>query len=177
MKRFFLLTRVKRFILICVIAFCCGCSGSLISSSWWDTGDDAYVKDIIGHLNQARAKGRTCGNTYYKPAGPVTWNDRLGQASLAHSLDMARNGFLSHRGSDNSDPEERLAKAGYRWTSYGENVGQGYRSPDEALRAWLKSEMHCKNIMNPAFAEAGAAYAKSKTLRMYWTLVLGKAKP
>jgi uncharacterized protein YkwD len=128
---------------------------------------------IIEPINNARASGIMCGNKYYNAVQPVVWNEKLAQASFQHSLDMAENGFLSHKGSDGSDPGERLLRVGYRWVLYGENIGQGYQTPEEAVRLWLKSKMHCRNIMNPEFKEAGAAYARSRNLRTYWTLILG----
>ena len=91
-------------------------------------------------------------------------------------MDMARTGHLSHKGSDNSGPGERLSKAGYTWASYGENVGQGYRTPEDAVKTWLKNGRHCRNIMDPEFTEAGAAWAKNRNLRNFWTLVLGRPK-
>jgi uncharacterized protein YkwD len=160
----------------CVVLFLYGCGGSLRPASWRGGSDHALVNNIIGPLNDARAKGRTCGNTYFKPARPVDWNDTLGRVALDHSMDMARTGHLSHKGSDNSGPGERLSKAGYTWASYGENVGQGYRTPEDAVKTWLKNGRHCRNIMDPEFTEAGAAWAKNRNLRNFWTLVLGRPK-
>ena len=95
---------------------------------------------------------------------------------MQHSLDMAQKGFLGHTGSNGRGLGERLSKVGYKWSSCGENVGQGFRTPEEAVRLWLKSEVHCKNIMNPDFKEAGVAFAKSGNRRSYWTLILGRSK-
>lgn len=124
-------------------------------------------------INEARSKGRMCGNKYYDAAKPVEWNNRLGKVSLRHSVDMAENNFLSHKGSDGSTLSERLTKFNYEHIECAENIGHGYRSSEEAVRSWLKSKMHCKNIMNPEYKEIGAAYAKSKSLRTYWTLIFG----
>lgn len=135
--------------------------------------DHGTAEPIMKPLNAARINGMYCGSVYFGPVQPVRWNKKLAQASLDHSLDMAKSGFLGHKGSDGSSTETRLARTGYSWSAYGENVGQGYKTPDEAVTAWLKSEMHCRNIMNPDFREAGSASAKSKNLRTYWTLVLG----
>ncbi len=139
----------------------------------WYNGDQVVAKRVLESVNDARIKGRKCGNKYYKAVQPLIWNEMLGQASLHHSLDMAKNGFLSHIGSDGSNPGERLSMVGYKWIVYGEDVGQGYRTPEEAVHGWLKSETHCKNIMNHKFKEAGSAYARSSSLRTYWTLVFG----
>jgi len=160
---------------IFVVMFLSGCSNVIYTSSGWYK-NHTLVKGILEPINGARIKGGMCGNKYYKAVQPVVWDEKLGQASLQHSLDMAKNGFLSHKGSDGSEIGERLSRVGYRWFSNGENVGQGYRSPEEAVQAWLKSKMHCKNIMNPEFKEAGASYARSSSLRTYWTLVFGTPK-
>jgi uncharacterized protein YkwD len=162
-------------IIISIFIFLCGCSQVLHSSGLY-SNDYSLVKEILGPINDARSTGKMCGNKYYKLARPVVWNDTLGQAALRHSLDMAQKGFLGHTGSDGRGLGERLSKVGYRWSSCGENVGQGFETPEEAVRLWLKSEVHCKNIMNPYFKEAGAAFAKSVNRRSYWTLILGNSK-
>ncbi|NWF75353.1 MAG: CAP domain-containing protein [Nitrospirae bacterium] len=136
----------------------------------------SHIESILEPINKVRADGTMCGSRYYKPTGHLLWNEMLADTALQHSLDMAKNGFLSHEGSDSSSPGERLHRAGYIWTSHGENIGQGYRTPEDAVRAWLRNERHCKNIMNPEFKEAGASFARSKNLRTYWTLVLGTSK-
>jgi uncharacterized protein YkwD len=145
-------------------------------SSGWQGESRSVDRRIVAKVNEARMKGRKCGNKYYKAARPLVWNDMLGQATLNHSLDMAENDFLSHIGSGGSDPGERLSKAGYKWTAYGECIGKGYQTPEETVNGWLKSEMHCRNIMNPQFKEAGSAFARSGRLKIYWTLVFGSSK-
>ncbi len=167
---------MKTYVLITVMVFLYGCVSVFNSSSGWYGKDSSLVKDVLEPINAARSKGMMCGSRYYKPARTVVWNDKLGHAALQHSLDMAENGFLSHKGSDESDPGERLSKAGYRWVSYGENVSQGYRAAKDVVKAWLNSEMHCKKIMNPEFKEVGASYAKSTNGRSYWTLILCSPK-
>ncbi len=167
---------LKHYLLtISFFIFLCGCS-QVLHSSYLYNDDYSLVKEILGPINDARSTGKMCGNKYYKPARPVVWNDALGQAALQHSLYMAQKGFLGHTSSDGRGLGERLSKVGYRWSSCGENVGQGFGTPEEAVRFWLKSEVHCKNIMNPDFKEAGAAFAKSGNRRSYWTLILGNSK-
>lgn len=163
---------MKYFAVIFLLCSLSGCSSMQLPSILGDE-NRSTVKDILDPLNEARTQGYTCGDQYYEPVRPVVWNKILGDVALEHSLDMAENGFLSHKGSNGLDTGERLTRAGYVWTTYGENVGQGYRTSEDAIKAWLRSKRHCKNIMNPEFTEAGVAYAKSKTLRYYWTIVLG----
>ncbi|CAM5234455.1 hypothetical protein SALBM217S_06840 [Streptomyces griseoloalbus] len=56
---------------------------------------------------------------------PVTANSTLNTAAQRHSEDMASTGTMSHTGSDGSDPGQRITRAGYTWSTYGENVAYG----------------------------------------------------
>lgn len=132
-------------------------------------------KEIVQLVNRMRVKGARCGSRFYMGTGPVLWSDTLAEVSLEHSAAMAESGHLGHIGSDGSSAGVRLARFGYQWMTVGENIGEGHRSPVEVVRGWAESRGHCENIMNPAFKEAGAGYAKVAG-RIYWTLVLAAPK-
>ncbi len=155
-----------------IFVFLNGC-GKFIYTSSRVYKSYSNVEDILEPINKIRSKGIFCGNKYYRTVKPVVWNNKLAEASLRHSIDMAENGFLSHKGSDGSNTGERLLDVGYKCTEYAENIGQGYKSYEEAVRGWLKSKKHCENIMNPRLKEIGASYARGENLRTYWTLILG----
>src|SRR3990172_6631535 len=107
---------------------------------------------------------------------PVAWNDSLAIAAYLHSEDMATNQFFSHTGSDGSSPGDRITREGYAWWTYGENIAVGYPTVSAVMQGWLGSDGHCRNIMNPAFREIGAAYAEGPYLgnpsAPYWTFDL-----
>ena len=156
------------FYVLFIFLICCSEKNQALGD---DRGNHNSEHRVIELINEVRAKGVKCGNNYYKATTPVVWNEKLGKASLHHSLDMAQNGFLGHSGSDGSSIKERLSRVHYKWMTYGENVGEGYQTPGEMVSGWLKSTSHCKNIMNPDFKEAGSAYIKGSG-KIYWTLVL-----
>jgi len=81
---------------------------------------------------------------------------------------MNKNNYFSHTGLDGSTPGDRIRNAGYSWTAYGENIAKGYTTEQAVMDAWIKSEEHCINIMNPVFTELGAAKAGS-----YWVQEFG----
>lgn len=108
-------------------------------------------------VNDVRKRGCQCGDTYYYPAPPVAWNDKLELAAYNHTTDMAKNKFFSHKASDGSRGGIRLDRAGYKWKTFGENIGQGYKTEKDMLDGWLSSPGHCKNIMNKAYTEMGVA--------------------
>jgi uncharacterized protein YkwD len=132
---------------------------------------------ILDAVNAVRATGRTCGERSFGPAAPVTWNDELAQAALAHSEDMAAHHYFNHRGADGSFVGDRAHRAGYNWRRVGENIASGLHSPEEAMAGWLDSPGHCANLMDPSFTDMGAAYAinpNSKVGTAYWTQVFGR---
>jgi len=139
-------------------------------------GIDSVRQEFLDAVNAARAAERPCGSTMYGPSPAVIWNDDLAMAAYLHSLDMATNGIFSHTGSDGRSAGDRIAAEGYSWSTYGENIAVGYPSVASVMQAWLQSEGHCRNVMNPAFREIGAGLVEGPYLGSaqapYWTFDL-----
>jgi uncharacterized protein YkwD len=104
---------------------------------------------------------------------PVTVNAKLTKAAEAHSKDMASHSNMSHTGSDGSNPGDRITRAGYTWSTYGENVAYGYDTPESVMAGWMASPGHKENILNCAFKEIGVALAQPNS---YWTQDFGTAR-
>ncbi len=121
---------------------------------------------MIEQLNKMRAEGCKCGNIYMAAVPPLKWNETLEKAALEHSEYMAKIKVLKHQGADGSKAGDRITQNGYNWRTYGENVAMGPETITAVVELWKNSPSHCKNIMNPAFTEIGAA----KTGK-YWTQV------
>ncbi|OOV15944.1 hypothetical protein BXU09_09160 [Deinococcus sp. LM3] len=130
---------------------------------------------MLDLTNAARAQGRTCGATAYAAAPALTLNTQLGQAAQGHAADMAAQNYFSHTSKDGRTAGQRIAAAGYAYRTWGENIIAGQPTAQAAVDGWLKSEGHCKNIMNPNFRELGVGYAyKSGTeFGHYWVQNLG----
>lgn len=143
------------------------------------TQDRAKVaQQVLQLANEARAKPRRCGSKRFAAAAPLTLNDTLTRAALAHSQDMAKRGHASHDGSDGSSPGDRATRAGYKWRTVGENVAAGQLDADEVMRGWLSSPHHCENVMAAEFTELGVAFAVNPQAAqgIYWTQVFGKPR-
>lgn len=54
-----------------------------------------------------------------------------------------------------SDFSARLTAVGYVWSSAGENIATGFATPRQVVRAWMGSPGHCRNILDPTFADVG----------------------
>jgi len=102
-------------------------------------------------------------------------SQKITQAALRHSNDMADNNFFSHTGSDGSRAGDRLDEACYNWQEYGEIIAAGFRSPSSVVAAWMDSPGHRGIILDDTLADFGAGYAYngSSDLKHYWTVDFG----
>jgi uncharacterized protein YkwD len=142
---------------------------AILFSSFSVSAQQLDKKLILQLVNDARTKGCHCGNKKFAPTTPLVCNDKLENAATTHTKDMESKKFFSHTGSNGTTVPSRIEKVGYKWLNYGENIGFGYLDEKEAVEAWLKSPGHCKNIMNPMFAELGASRSGN-----YWTQVFAR---
>lgn len=133
---------------------------------------------MLAAVNHARASARACGSQQFAAAPALQWSCALANAARQHSNDMARHGFIGHAGSNGLQAGDRATAAGYSWRAIGENVAGGYSDVEAVMQSWLESPGHCANIMNPDFADLGAAAVinPSSTYRVYWTQVFGRQR-
>ncbi|MFE7262465.1 CAP domain-containing protein [Streptomyces sp. NPDC057592] len=124
------------------------------------SGADAHVLKLV---NRERRK---------VGCPPLKMNAELRKAAQAHSTDMASRENMSHTGSDGSAPDDRIARAGYGWHAYGENIAHGYTTPKSVVAGWMNSPGHRRNILNCAFKEIGVGHARHGN---YWTQDFGTA--
>ena len=112
------------------------------------------------------------------PRPAVAWNPRLAAAAQEHARAMAEQNFFSHTDPQGRDVAYRVSTAGYYWQSVGENLAAGQRTLDEAMRNWILSERHCRNLLDERFIEFGIARVSSASAhgryKVYWALVLGR---
>src|SRR5689334_8718066 len=109
----------------------------------------AYATEVLRLVNAQRTKSKLTA---------LTANNALTSAAQAHAMDMACGLFLSHTGSDGSNPFDRMLRFGYSYSLAAENVAAGYPSPSDVVKGWMGSAGHRANIMNASFTEAGIGY-------------------
>jgi uncharacterized protein YkwD len=133
-------------------------------------------QSALQQINAARAAGHTCGGEALPPTGALVWNDLLFSAAAKHSLDMAQRNYFSHDTPEGIDFAQRFSAEGYGWSAAGENIAGGQGSLDEVMAVWLASDGHCRNIMQPVFADVALACVSQPgtTLGTYWTMELGR---
>ncbi len=147
--------------------------------------------DYLDAINAARAETQDCGEYgMFDPAPELVWNVRLGNAAAEHSTDMAQSDFLDHTGSGTQSDEtaqaehlsrgsrlrDRLHHHGYdQWHAIGENISGGDEDAPSAVDTWLKSPVHCANLMSPDFTEVGMMVTQKNGTQYgrYWTVDFG----
>lgn len=87
--------------------------------------------------------------------GPLKEDPQLRSAAQGHSDDMAQRNYFSHTDPDGGDPGTRTTAAGYRWSTYGENIAMGQQTAQDVMDSWMKSPGHRANILNCSFKDIG----------------------
>ncbi len=137
----------------------------------------AFAQSALKAINQARATGRQCGNTFFASAPALNWNSAVTEAARLESVWLQTNNAFTHVWPNGVGPAERLSMAQYAWSTYGENIAAGQSDIDEVMNAWIASPGHCANIMHAGVSDVGVAKidgSASNSYPNYWTLVVAK---
>jgi uncharacterized protein YkwD len=123
-------------------------------------GNAAFEAEVVTIVNQERVRAG---------CPEVTVDDRLTAAARGHSADMAARGYFSHTTPEGVEFATRITAAGYRWSSAGENIAKGQRTPQDVMTAWMNSAGHKANILNCGFRNLGVGVAADATGTLLWT--------
>ncbi|MFK7861490.1 MAG: CAP domain-containing protein [Granulosicoccus sp.] len=145
-----------------------------INTATCSSSESEMQQRMLQLINDARATARVCGTDSYPATRSLSWNTNLAEASRVHSDDMATHNFFDHTGSDGSSAAMRVTRQGYQWRAVGENIAAGRTTAEATVNDWLESPGHCRNIMNPTFAEVAVACVEDSDsdFGRYWTNVL-----
>jgi uncharacterized protein YkwD len=127
-----------------------------VSTATWASPVDAAPAQTSGPaaevitLTNARRAEAGCG--------PVAAQSELTRAAQGHADDMAAQGYFSHTGLDGSAPWDRTGAQGYTGNGVGENIAQGYPSPQAVVEGWMGSDGHRENIENCSWTSIGVGY-------------------
>ena len=150
---------MKKILLLCLLIFTFLAGTKTFAQK---SGSAEFKRAFLERINSIRAAGCNCGTSRMAPAPPLTWNNILEHTARGHAWDMANNNYFSHTSKNGLSMEDRIVFGGYYFNGYksfavGENIAFGQSNIDIVMDEWLKSEGHCKNLMNPSFKEIGVA--------------------
>ena len=134
-------------------------SYSVIINSDRVVDDSNWKYDVLYLTNKVRAE-------YGLPQ--LTWDDSLSETGREHCIDMAARGYFDHTAPDGTTPFDRMMRHGIYFNYAGENIAAGQIDPETVVEAWLNSQEHFENIVNPYFTRMGAAFYRGGDIGIYW---------
>jgi len=66
--------------------------------------------------------------------------------------------------------------ADFTYRNVGENLGSGYRTPEQVVNAWMNSTSHRANILNEKFEELSVAITKGEDGKYRWVQIFYRAR-
>ena len=88
---------------------------------------------------------------------PLTLSAKLTKAAQDYAELLVKHHKFGH--AENGGLGRRAVRAGYLWTVIGENLAAGQRTPEQAVKAWMKSPGHRANILGKKYLNAGFGHA------------------
>ncbi|HPX93170.1 MAG TPA: CAP domain-containing protein [Bacillota bacterium] len=101
-------------------------------------------------------------------AGPVTMNQSLRSSAAVRALEIVDK--FSH---ERPDGTRWVTAIRIKYACAGENLAAGQRTPANVVNAWMNSEGHRKNLLNPKYTEIGVAcyHDPDSVYKYYWTQI------
>ena len=157
----------------------CGNTGSNNESNSGNTGSNngsnngntdsivssqtAFENKVLELVNEERAKNGLSA---------LQMDESVRKVARVKSSDMSKNNYFSHTSPTYGTPFEMLKSYGISYKSAGENIAQGYTSPEAVVKGWMNSSGHRANILNASYTHIGIGYEADGN---YWTqMFIGK---
>ncbi len=131
---------------------------------------EAQVAQLV---NEERAKNNL---------PPLKLVSSLTASARHHAMDMAVDNYFDHNSMDAVGGElkvvcgtfDRISLWYKGWSGAAENIAAGLNSPQKAMEAWMNSEGHRVNILNPGYTEFGVGYySGAGQFPSYWVQDFG----
>jgi uncharacterized YkwD family protein/spore coat assembly protein SafA len=123
-------------------------------------GIKALESEVVRLVNIERSK---------QGLQPLKENWELSRVARYKSADMASKNYFAHESPTYGSPFRMMESFGIKYSSAGENIAYGQKTPQQVMTAWMNSPGHRSNIMSPSFSQIGVGYATNKNGVPYWT--------
>jgi uncharacterized YkwD family protein/spore coat assembly protein SafA len=116
--------------------------------------------EVLALVNQERQK-----------AGlrPLEMDWELQRVARMKSQDMAQKNYFSHQSPTYGSPFDMMKQFGIKFSTAGENIASGQRTPQEVMASWMKSPGHRANILKPEYTHLGVGYYRGGSYGHMWT--------
>lgn len=128
-----------------------------------DPSEKEIEREVVEVVNSERAK---------YGLKPLIINWQLSRVARYKSDEMRDKNYFGQNSPAYGSPVEMLQGFNIVFDDAGQNIARGQRTAKSVVTAWMNSEDHRKNILNPAFEEIGVGYSDGDM--SYWTQVFIK---
>lgn len=126
----------------------------------------SFQKEVTRLVNVERSK---------RGLSELAFNSQLSNVATLKSQDMINKNYFSHTSPTYGSPFDMMKQFNISYKAAGENIAMGQKTPAEVVNAWMNSQGHRENILNPNFTDIGVGVAKSSNGTLYWTqMFIGK---
>ena len=130
------------------------------------TDFSSYQQQVLDLVNAERTK---------RGISALTLDSNLSSVATKKSQDMVNKNYFDHTSPTYGSPFDMMKQFGISYRTAAENIAKGQKTPQEVVTAWMNSEGHRKNILNPNFTNLGVGIAKDSKGTTYWTqMFIGK---
>lgn len=116
-----------------------------------------YESQVVSLVNKIRAE---------HGLNKLEHNWQLSRVARYKSKDMADRNYFSHTSPTYGSPFQMMRQFGITYRTAGENIAQGYSSPQAVVNAWMNSAGHRANILNTSYSQIGVGYVSDGN---HWT--------
>ena len=118
----------------------------------------SQAEAVLKLVNEERAK---------QGLNPLSLSAKLTDIATMKSKDMADKGYFDHTSPTYGTPFQMLQDFGVHYSSAGENIAAGQKTPEEVMNAWMNSPGHRANILGANFTQIGIAYYQSEWVQAF----------
>lgn len=108
-----------------------------------------YEMQVVNLVNSERAK---------QGLGALANNWELQRVAETKARDLTDKNYFSHTSPTYGSPFDMMKSFGIKYSSAGENIAKGQRTPQEVMTAWMNSSGHRANILNSSYTQIGVGY-------------------
>jgi uncharacterized YkwD family protein len=109
-------------------------------------GEPSFELEVIRLVNIERKK---------EGMKPLSACDHLMQVAEIKSMDMVENSYFSHTSPVYGGLRDLLTHYQVSYSTSGENIAAGQRTPGEVMKGWMNSSGHRSNILHPGYTRMG----------------------
>ena len=95
-------------------------------------------------------------------------NDSLAGVAETKAEDLRDQNYFAHQSPTYGSPFDMMKQFSISFSTAGENLAKGQKTPEEVMNDWMESSGHKANILNSAYTEIGVGYVTNNDGTTYW---------